>query len=379
MVIYFHCKCREVFLLSSIFFVGLLLNPLILPAAAPLTVAGEAPQDYRPLSQSEASASLVPGLDGQNISPSAQERRVVSAAALVHPVSVTSSLSVIPADSQPGSSGSVKSVITRSPFCPASSSTPVPAISFQGLDAEKTALGYFLYDALPTADLAGLTAIQAAPNLPADGYPAELGANGVITLYDPSASDPAYGAFYPLLAYSIAEAVGENVYQNVMTAQERKEWASLIPGPDPQQAFGVAYERWVIDSSSLFQQALPQTSSTTMSLAQTLFVASFFINTQSQIKEYVPEGMEGNFAESWPDDNTMKEMLAGGTGTLNIGNYLFEIQNNEIVSWANASARIRFPTYNVLNPPVAVPETWQSNFNAAPGPCLISPPGRRPL
>ena len=118
-----------------------------------------------------------------------------------------------------------------------SSSTPSPISILDGpggdyafLNSEKS-----LIEAVPgmqpAASLTGLTVVQAAA-YQNDGVFRALGTGGIITLYLlPQSSRSTFG-FYPLLAYYLAEAIGENAYNQALTQTEKQGMGAALRSPD---------------------------------------------------------------------------------------------------------------------------------------------------
>ena len=189
--------------------------------------------------------------------------------------------------------------------------------------------------------------------------------------------------FYPLLADHLAEAIGENAYNQALTTPQQQEWMTLTssalpdvtPPANPQQEFGEFYCLWTLKSYGLIQNALTNPpSSANPSLAQAIFIASLFLGPPSQSPGRGPSLFLGTPIASlegfaYIAANTQNDLISpaaisldvesrtfagpGFDSILSIGSYTFYVKNNILMSWSSGLG-----AFTPLNPPVALPATW---------------------
>jgi hypothetical protein len=249
---------------------------------------------------------------------------------------------------------------------------------------------------LPAGDLTGIAAVQSEP-YQNDGVFYSLGPGGVIWLYLSAQSERLTDVFYPLLADHLAEAIGENAYNQALTTPQQQEWMTLTssalpdvtPPPNPQKEFGELYCLWALKSYGLIQNALTSPpSSANPSLAQAIFIASLFLGppSPSPVGGHSPflgtpvASLEGF---TYIAANTQNDLIppaaisldvqkrtfagAGFDSILAIGSYTFHVENNVLMSWSSGLG-----AFTPLNPPVALPATWL-NRTAAVSSNVTSP------
>jgi hypothetical protein len=369
MVLSFHGRR---FWFCSLFSAGFLLYPLSLTAADLLV--GGLPPDQNYHAAAGAIPALLSDIDHPALSSQELPRQVLNSAAIIHQVTIGNPI--------------VRGPIPHPPSPPPPPTEPPVSISFTDPFSIYGNLYYFLADEktlltsvlqiLPAQDLTGITEIQSAP-YENDGVFDTLGSTGVVTLYLPPQSARSTDGFYPLLAYHMTEAIGENAYLQALTPAQQQEWQSLTnqaqPGDDPQQEFGEFYSLWTLDSYNLIQSALSSPpSSANPTLAQVFFIASQFLGSPSQIQGRTP--FLGHYIaslEAYTGGNIQNNLISPSAfsvgvesraglapgSILSIGNYTFHVENNTLVSWSSGLG-----AFTSLNPPVALPAAWISSIAA---------------
>jgi hypothetical protein len=156
-----------------------------------------------------------------------------------------------------------------------------------------------------------------------------------------------------LVINDLASGLGESVYKNVLSEDERRQWRELSAGAaegggDPADAFGLAYASHVNNSVDhllwaagdparrlprTFVDGVPEDPQPERELPRALFTASLFTNRATQAF-FLYRMRNGNVTQTFGQASRSSSASEHGAETLTLGGFTIALHAGRAVGWS---------------------------------------------